>query len=149
MVGDELPDPIGPEFDRTVGEISFGIDVAEALKNLSMRIECFDLRLIVIPLIIQREAGGNLTEIIEAITRLIRQRFELLDRMKALSKEGRSWFLVLFFLPFVVGGLLWHLYPEYMGLLITDPLGGKMLTIGLVWMTIGAFVMKRLITIKV
>ena len=78
MVGDEFPDPIGPEFSRAVEEISFGIDVGEALANLSTRIECVDLRFFVTSLIVQRETGGNLAEILESISRLIRQRFELL-----------------------------------------------------------------------
>ncbi|MEC4672071.1 MAG: type II secretion system F family protein, partial [Nitrospirota bacterium] len=100
-------------------------------------------------LIVQRETGGNLAEILESISRLIRQRFELLGRTKALSAEGRLSGLILFVLPFAVGGLLWYLSPAYMELLITDPLGKQMLTIGLVMMTVGAFVMKRMVTIKV
>ena len=149
MVGDEFPDPIGPEFSRAVEEISFGIDVGEALANLSTRIECVDLRFFVTSLIVQRETGGNLAEILESISRLIRQRFELLGRMMALSAEGRLSGLILFILPFAIGALLWYLNPEYMSLLITDPLGKQMMTIGLVMMVLGAFVMKRMVAIKV
>jgi len=149
MVGDEFPDPIGPEFNRAVEEISFGIDVAEALKNLSTRIECVDLRFFVTSLIVQRETGGNLAEILEAISRLIRQRFELLGRVSALSAEGRLSGIVLFILPFGIGSLLWYLNPSYMGLLVTDPLGKNMLIIGSILMCIGAIVMKKMIAIKV
>lgn len=149
MVGDEFPDPIGPEFSRAVEEIAFGIDVGEALMNLSTRIECVDLRFFVTSIIVQRETGGNLAEILESISRLIRQRFELLGRTRALSAEGRLSCLILFAMPFVIGGLLWHLNPSYMELLITDPLGKQMLTSGLVMMTLGAFMMKRMVAIKV
>ena len=84
MVGDEFPDPIGPEMGRAVEEISYGIEIPEALKSLSKRIECVDLKFFVTALIVQRETGGNLAEIIEAISRLIRLRFELLGRVQAL-----------------------------------------------------------------
>ncbi len=149
MVGDEFPDPIGPEFNRAVEEISFGIEVAEALKNLSTRIECVDLRFFVTTLIVQRETGGNLAEILESISRLIRQRFELLGKVSALSAEGRLSGIVLFLLPFGIGTLLWFLNPTYMGLLITDELGKMMLMISGVLMVVGAIVMKKMIAFRV
>jgi len=119
------------------------------LKNLSTRIECVDLRFFITSLIVQRETGGNLAEILEAISRLIRQRFELLGRVSALSAEGRLSGIVLFVLPFGIGGLLWYLNPAYMGLLVTDPLGQNMLIIGSILMCVGAIVMKKMIAIKV
>ncbi|MDT7041006.1 type II secretion system F family protein [Candidatus Nitronereus thalassa] len=149
MVGDEFPDPIGPEFNRAVEEISFGIDVAEALKNLSTRIECVDLRFFITSLIVQRETGGNLAEILESISRLIRQRFELLGKVAALSAEGKLSGIVLVLLPFGIGILLWFLNPAYMNLLVTDPMGKNMLTISGVLMVIGSFMMKKMISFKV
>jgi tight adherence protein B len=149
MVGDEFPDPIGPEFNRAVEEISFGIDVAEALKNLSTRIECVDLRFFITSLIVQRETGGNLAEILESISRLIRQRFELLGKVSALSAEGKLSGIVLILLPFGIGILLWFLNPAYMNLLITDPLGKNMLMISGFLMVVGSFMMKKMIAIKV
>lgn len=149
MVGDEFPDPIGPEFGRAVEEIAFGIDVPEALRNLTQRIECVDLSFFVTSLVVQRETGGNLAEILESISRLIRQRFELLGRVAALSAEGKLSAYVLFGLPFVISGILWYLNEDYMRLLITDPLGTTMLTIGGTMMTVGAFIMRKMILIKV
>ncbi len=149
MVGDEFPDPIGPEFNRVVEEISFGIDVAEALKNLSTRIECVDLRFFITTLIVQRETGGNLAEILESISRLIRQRFELLGKVAALSAEGKLSGIVLILLPFAIGALLWFLNPAYMTLLITDPMGQDMLMMSGLLMVFGAFMMKKMINIKV
>lgn len=149
MVGDEFPDPIGPEFGRTVEEISFGIDVPEAMSNLNNRVISTDLKFFITALIVQRETGGNLAEIIEAISRLIRQRFELLGRVKALSAEGRLSGIVLFAMPFVMAGVLWYMNEEYMRLLIEDDLGIMMAGVAGVLMVIGAIVMRNMCDIKV
>ncbi|RMH36871.1 MAG: hypothetical protein D6690_04255 [Nitrospirae bacterium] len=149
MVGDEFPDPIGPEMGRAVEEIAFGIDIPEALKNLSRRIECVDLKFFVTALLIQRETGGNLAEIIESISRLIRLRFELLGRVRALSAEGRLSAIVLMALPIVLlFGLTW-INPEYMDPLYTDPTGQTMLLVAMIWMGIGGLIIKRMVAIKV
>ena len=149
MVGDEFPDPIGPEFGRTVEEISFGIDVPEALRNLTGRVECVDLKFFVTALTVQRETGGNLAEIIEAISRLIRQRYELFGRIKSLSAEGRLSGYILFALPFVMAGVLFYLNEEYMSLLFEDPVGHMMIGGAGLMMCIGAFVMRNMCQIKV
>ena len=149
MVGDEFSDPIGPEFSRTVEEISFGIDVPEAMHNLNERVISTDLKFFITALVVQRETGGNLAEIIEAISRLIRQRFELLGRVKALSAEGRLSGIVLFAMPFVMGGVLWWMNEDYMRLLIEDDLGLIALGVAGALMLFGAVVMKKMCDIKV
>ena len=149
MVGDEFSDPIGPEFSRTVEEISFGIDVPEAMNNLNERVISTDLKFFITALVVQRETGGNLAEIIEAISRLIRQRFELLGRVKALSAEGRLSGIVLFVMPFVMGGVLWWMNEDYMRLLIEDDLGVMMIGAAGLLMLFGAVVMKKMCDIKV
>jgi len=149
MVGDEFPDPIGPEFNRTVEEISFGIDVPEAMNNLNERVLSTDLKFFVTALVVQRETGGNLAEIIEAIARLIRQRFELLGRVAALSAEGRLSALVLFLLPIVMGGVLYFINEAYIMLLFTDPLGQTMLMGAGALMVFGVIVMRKLVNFKV
>ena len=149
MIGDEFQDPIGPEFNRTVEEISFGIDVPEAMTNLNERIISTDLKFFITALVVQRETGGNLAEIIEAISRLIRQRFELLGRVKALSAEGRMSGIILFFLPILVAGALWFLNESYMRLLIDDELGQMMALGSGLLMFMGAYVMKNMCDIKV
>ena len=149
MIGDEFSDPIGPEFSRTVEEISFGIDVPEAMNNLHERVVSTDLKFFITALVVQRETGGNLAEIIEAISRLIRQRFELLGRVKALSAEGRLSGIVLFAMPFVMSGVLWWMNEDYMRLLIEDDLGVMMASVATVLMIVGAVVMKKMCDIKV
>ena len=88
LVGDEFPDPIGPEFGRTIDEINFGIAAQDALESLAVRVDCKDLNFFITSVLVQRETGGDLAEIIENISRLIRKRFELFGRIKALAAEG-------------------------------------------------------------
>jgi len=149
MIGDEFPDPIGPEFSRTVEEISFGIDVPQAMGNLNERVISTDLKFFVTALVVQRETGGNLAEIIEAISRLIRQRFELLGRVKALSAEGRMSGIILFCMPIVMAFVLWWLNEPYIRILIEDELGRIMALGAGLLMVVGAYVMKNMCDIKV
>lgn len=149
MVGDEFSEPIGPEFSRTVEEISFGIDVPEAMNNLNERVISTDLKFFITALVVQRETGGNLAEIIEGISRLIRQRFELLARVKALSAEGRLSGIILFLMPIVMAGVLWWMNEAYMRLLFEDQLGIMMSIAASILMVIGAIVMKNMCDIKV
>jgi tight adherence protein B len=149
MIGDEFPDPIGPEFSRTVEEISFGIDVPQAMANLNDRVISTDLKFFITALVVQRETGGNLAEIIEAISRLIRQRFELLGRVKALSAEGRMSGIILFCMPIVMTGVLWFLNEPYIRILIEDEIGRLMALSSGLLMIVGAYVMKNMCDIKV
>lgn len=149
MVGDEFSDPIGTEFDRTVDEISFGIGVPEALKSLAHRVDCPDLHFFVIAVIIQRETGGNLAEIIQNISRLIRKRFELQGRVRALTAEGRSSAVILVALPFVVALGLSLLKPDYLEVLFTEPLGRGMLAFSGLTLSLGVLVIRKITKIKV
>jgi tight adherence protein B len=149
MVGEEFADPMGTEFDKTLAEINFGAGVAEALKNLARRVDCPDLHFFVVAILIQRETGGNLAEIAENIAQLIRKRFELQDRVRALAAEGKLSAIILFALPFFLALALSVMNPKYIGVLFTDPLGRGMLGVAAVIMFIGAIVIKKMIHIKV
>ncbi len=149
MVAEEMDDPVGTEFAKTMGEINFGIEVAEALKNFSRRIECPDLRFFVISVIVQRESGGNLAEILENICRLIRERFKLRGRIKVLAAEGKLSAAILLVLPFLIALALSFLNPDYLKVLVNDPIGHAMLGFALVMMVLGVFVMRKMIAIKV
>jgi tight adherence protein B len=149
MVGEEFADPIGTEFDKTLGEINFGAGVAEALKNLARRVDCPDLHFFVVAILIQRETGGNLAEIAENIAQLIRKRFELQDRVRALAAEGKLSAIILFALPFFLALAISVFNPTYLGVLFTDPIGRWMVGVTAVIMTIGAIVIKKMIHIKV
>jgi tight adherence protein B len=149
MVGDEAADPVGIEFRRVFEEIAMGGALPQALQNMTDRLDSLDLRFFVTSVLVQRETGGNLAEIIDLLAGMIRRRFELQLKVNALSAEGRFSGIILFGLPIVVGFLLYEMNPEYMGLLITDPIGQNLVMIGSFLMVTGAIVMKRMIAIKV
>ena len=149
LVGDEAADPIGVEFKRVSDEVSMGVALPQALQNMTDRLNCVDLRFFVTAVLTQRETGGNLAEIIDSLAGLIRKRFELQLKVKALSAEGRISGVVLFGLPLVLGVVLYKISPEYLGLLFTDPMGQNLAIAGAVLMVMGAVVMKRMVAIKV
>jgi tight adherence protein B len=149
MVGEEAADPIGKEFRQVFDEVSMGVSLPQALDNMTHRVDSVDLRFFITSVLVQRETGGNLAEIIDSLAGLIRQRFELQLRVKALSAEGRLSAVVLLGLPIVVGALLFKMNPDYMGLLFTDPMGQNLATVGSIMMVVGAAVMKRMVAIKV
>jgi tight adherence protein B len=123
MVSDEFLDPVGTEFARTVDEINFGAGIQEALQHLSYRVNCADLRFFVTALMVQRETGGNLAEIIGKTSSLIRDRFELLGRVRVLAAEGKLSAVILIALPFCLGLAFYVLQRDYLLLLFTDPFG--------------------------
>jgi tight adherence protein B len=149
LVGEEAADPVGTEFRRVFDEVSMGVALPQALQNMTDRLDCVDLRFFVTSVLVQRETGGNLAEIIDSLAGLIRRRFELQLKVNALSAEGRFSAIILFFLPIVVGFMLYQLNSEYMGALVTDPIGQNLLMVGSFLMITGAVIMKRMIVIKV
>lgn len=149
MVADELGDPIGTEFEKILHEINFGVGIAKALKNLPNRVECSDLKFFIISVIIQRETGGNLAEILAKIASLIRERFNLQNRVQVLSAEGKLSAIILITIPFFIALALSILNPGYIKTLIIDPVGKGLVGFAFIMMIIGIFVMKRMIQIKV
>jgi len=149
MVADELDDPIGTEFKKVLHEINFGVGIAEALKNLPNRVECPNLKFFIISVIIQRETGGNLADILEKIAHLIRERFNLQNRVQVLSAEGKLSAIILITIPFFIALVLSVLNPGYIKTLIIDPAGKGLMGFAFIMMIIGIFVMKRMIQIKV
>ena len=149
LVGDEAADPVGIEFRRVFDEMSMGVALPQALQNMTDRLDCLDLRFFVTSVLVQRETGGNLAEIIDSLAGMIRKRFELQLKVRALSAEGRFSGIILLGLPIVVGLLLYQMNPEYMGLLFTDPIGQNLVMVGSFLMVTGAIIMKRMVAIKV
>jgi len=149
MVCDEFDDPVGTEFGKTLSEINFGVGVPEALKALPRRVDCPDLRFFVISVILQRETGGNLAEILENIAHLIRERFKLQGYIRVLAAEGKLSAIVLVAIPFAAVFILSIISPEYTSTLITEPAGKIMTFFGLVLMILGILTMRRMIKIEV
>lgn len=149
MVADEFDDPIGTEFRTTLEEINFGMDVDRALLNLQERVDVTDLKFFVVSVNIQRETGGNLSEIISNIARLVRERFVLFGKVRILSAEGRISAMLLSALPFGIAGILYLINPGYISLLWTHELGRTMAWAAVISMSIGIAVMRRMVNIKV
>jgi tight adherence protein B len=149
LVAEESADPLGLEFRRVFEEVSMGVSLPQAMQNMTDRLNSVDIKFFVTSVLVQRETGGNLAEIIDSLATLIRKRFELQMKVKALSAEGRFSAIVLFILPLFVAGALFKVNPEYIGLLFTDPFGQNMgIATGILMLT-GAAVMKRMVDIRV
>ena len=149
MAGQEFPDPLGPEFAKTVAQISFGVGMEQALRNLTNRVDCPDLKFLAVSIIIQRETGGNLAEILETIARLIRERHKLLGKIRALSAEGKLSAIILLALPFLVAAALLALNPTYLDSLLSDPLGRVLIVAAVMMMLLGVGAIKKTVDIKV
>ena len=149
MVGEEMPAPIGAEFQQTFDEINYGVDTSTALQNLARRIPSMDLNFFIIAVLIQRETGGNLGEILGNISRIIRERLVLLGKVRSLSAEGRMSAWVLCLLPFFTAAMLYLSNPEFMMVLWTEKIGQIVVGIGLVLMAIGVVWTRNVVRIKV
>jgi tight adherence protein B len=149
MVGAELPDPLAGEFRAAHEEISYGVPLNDALHNLAERIPLTDLRYLVIAVLIQRESGGNLAEILGNISQIIRERLKLVGQVRVLSAEGRMSAWILGLLPFVVMFVMHALNPKYISILWTHPTGIKLLWYGAGMILIGVLWLRRLIHIRV
>lgn len=149
MVGSEMRDPIAGEFQRGSDEVSMGVSVPESLSHMADRVELMDMKFFVTSVNIQRETGGNLAEIVDSLGRLIRKRFELKKKVRALSAEGRISASVLMALPFGMALFFYFTNPEYLMPLFTDPMGQKMVAGAVIMMIIGGIVMRKMIAIKV
>lgn len=149
MVGDEMADPIASEFKAVHDEVNFGVSLQQALTNLTERVPLTDLRYFVVSVMIQRESGGNLTEVLGNLSRLIRERLKLLAKVRVLSSEGRMSAWILALLPFVLAGLMNIFNPKFMSPLWTDPIGIDIVTYMLVLMAFGVLMLRAIVRIRV
>jgi tight adherence protein B len=149
MVGEEMPDPIASEFKFAYEEINYGVPMNEALHNLALRVPLTDLRYLVIAVLIQRESGGNLAEVLGNISRLIRARLKLLSQVRVMSAEGRMSAWILGLLPFAVLLLMGLANPQYVSVLWQDPLGVSLMQYSAAIAGGGVLWMRKLIRIRV
>ena len=149
MVGDELPAPLGPEFKRVYEEINFGIPFHEALPKMPQRMPSADLSFFVAALLIQRETGGNLTELLRGLSATIRERLKLQGRVKILSAEGKYTGYLLAAMPFIIAMVLYSMNPGYISLLWTTEVGKNLMTIASMIIIFGFFWMWKITQIKV
>ncbi len=149
LVAREMPDPVGSEFGMVGDELSFGLDLETAMRNMCLRVGQEDLPLFVTSVSIQAATGGNLAAILEGLSKLIRDRFKMRRKIKAISSEARTSAMVLIALPFVVFAAVQLIEPTFF-----DATRGKeetqIVTIAsLCWMSIGIMVMRKLVNMKI
>jgi tight adherence protein B len=149
LLADEMPNPIAGEFRIVHEQVSFGVSLQQALNSLCERVPLTDFRFFVVSVLIQRQSGGNLTEVLGNLSGLIRNRLKLLARVKVLSSEGRMSAWTLGLMPFVVAGVMNLVNPDFMSPFWTDPLGLSMLRFLLTMMFIGILVLRRIVRIRV
>jgi tight adherence protein B len=149
VVAEEMPSPIADEFNRVYEEQNLNIPMEQALKNMCERVPNLDLRFFVTSVIVQRQTGGDLAEILDKIGYVIRERFRILGQVKALTAEGRLSGVILIALPFTMFLLMLHIKYDYVEKLWTHPLGVKMAIAALIMQFIGALVIRKIVNIKV
>lgn len=149
IVGSELPEPLSSEFRIAREEINYGVPMNEALHGMAARIPLTDLRYLIIAVLIQRESGGNLAEILGNISQIIRARLKLVAHVRVLSAEGRMSAWILGLLPFAVMGVMVVSSPEYIGMLWQDQQGVRMLWFGAGMIVFGVLWLRKIIRIRI
>jgi tight adherence protein B len=149
MVADEMPEPVGPEFRKTFDEQNFGLPLKDALDNLTLRIPLLDVRFFATAVLIQRETGGNLAEILENLAYVVRERFKILRQVRVYTAHGRFTGYVLLGLPAVLCIALYFINPDHMNLLFRHRIGQMMLMAALVMQFVGYLWIKQVIKIEV
>ncbi len=149
LIAEEMPEPVAEEFRTTYDQQNLGLPLSEALQNLIERVPGGDVRLFVTALQIQRESGGNLAEILENLSLVIRERFKLYRHIKTSTAEGRLSLYFLMGLPVATGILMYLTNPDYMSPLFEEPLGHRFLQVAVGLQIVGYFVIKKITTMKV
>ncbi len=149
MVADEMPEPIGPEFRKTFDEQNFGLPLKDALENLTYRVPGLDVRFFATAVLIQRETGGNLSEILENLAHVVRERFKILRQVRVYTAHGRMTGYVLLALPAVLCIALAFINPDHMNLLFRERMGQMLLMAAVVMQSIGYFWIRQVVKIEV
>jgi tight adherence protein B len=149
LIGDEMPDPLGEEFRIAYRQQNLGLPLRDALGNLAIRVPLSDVRVFVSALQVQRDSGGNLGEILDNLSYVMRERFKVLRQVRTLTAEGRLSMYTLIAMPFVTATLIYLANPEYMKPLFTDPWGQKGLMGAGISILFGYLVIRKIIRIKV
>lgn len=149
LVAEQTPAPLGPEFARCFEEQNLGVPLDKALEEMTKRAPNVDLKFFATAVILQRQTGGDLSEILDKIARLIRERFQIHGMIMALTGEGRLSGTVLLGLSPALALIMMYMNPDYIWKLFTEPLGNKMLAGAIFMQTCGYFWIKKIVSIKV
>jgi len=148
MVAEELPEPIGPEFKLLYDQQSFGLPLPQALRNFAERIPSLDARFFVTAVLTQREAGGNLSEVLDNLAAIIRERFKVKRQVRVISAHGRITGWVLSALPTTLALFFCLMNPEKYATFYRDPLGMQLIGGALFLQLIGVLIIKKIVTIE-
>ncbi len=149
LVADEMPAPIGEEFSRAFEEQNLGVALDDALNNLTQRVPNLDLKFFATAVVLQRQTGGDLAEILDKIGYIIRERFKIWGQVQALTGEGRLSGIVLLALPPLLFLAVYYLNPQYSMMLFEDPMGQQMLIVAGILQVLGALTIRKIVNIKV
>ncbi|WP_162916743.1 type II secretion system F family protein [Dongia deserti] len=149
MVAREMRDPLATEFGLVVDEMTYGLTLENALSNMARRVGLGDLRFLVVAVTIQVEVGGNLAEILSGLSRVIRERFKMRAKIRALSAEGRFSAVLLSILPFALIGVINLIAPRFYSAVKDDPVFWPILGFGFFLMVVGIIVMFRMVNFRV
>jgi tight adherence protein B len=149
LVAQEMPDPIGPEFSKVFEEQNLGIPLRQALIGMTDRVDILDVKFFVTAILIQRETGGNLAEIIDKIAYVIRERFRVQGQLKIFTAQARMSGFILSFLPIAVAVIVGILNPEYLKPLWIERTGRIMIAIAVTLQVLGMLAMRKIIRIKI
>jgi len=149
MVSKESTEPVAGEFRATFEEQNFGLPLRDALLNMAERVPLIDVRFFVTALLVQKETGGNLAELLDELSRLIRERFKIYREVKTRTAQGRMTAGILVALPFVMLVVMNFVNPDYVGILFTDPIGPILLGIALGLQVLGTLIIWKIVHIEV
>ncbi len=148
LVAEDMEDPVAREFDQTFADINYGSDVRRAMLGLLARVPSVTVMALVTAILVQKESGGNLAEILEQIAKVIRERFRFQRRVRTLSAEGRMSAWILALVPLFLIVAMTTSSPEYLPMLFEDPMGRRMAMFAVVWAAIGVYFIRRIIRIE-
>lgn len=146
VVAKEIEAPLSDEFKKVMRENSLGVGVKESLKNMSVRVQSNDIELVISGILIQREIGGNLAEVLDSIAYTIEQRVKMRGKIKVLTAQGRFSGVIVSLLPILLGAFIFTFYPEFGEVLLTDRVGKMMLGGAAVSLLIGIYLIRKVVT---
>jgi tight adherence protein B len=149
LVSEDMSEPIAREFELTFADINFGNDARRAMLGLLSRVPSVTVMAFVTAVLVQKETGGNLAEILNQIANVVRGRFRFQRRVRTLSAEGRMSAWVLALVPLILFGAMAIMNPDYLPILFEEPLGRKLAALAFVWAGIGLYWIRRIIRIEV
>jgi tight adherence protein B len=149
LISNEISEPISSEFRKLFEEQKFGLPVRDALLNLTERVPLVDVKFFVTAVMLQRETGGNLAEILDNLSYLIRERFKIMRQVRVYTAQGRLTMMLLMGLPPIIVVTMLLMNPTFIRPLFADPIGHTLIVAGLTLQTVGYFIIRRIIRIQV